>query len=120
MPGLSCRTQSIIRTGLLAVNRMGGLKSLFVKEASGISGDLPKLLKASGVRAKLTSDAIPVSDDVKALFPDDWLHFATRGGEDYQLLFTAPSSTCRRPSDLDSSGCGTRKAMWRSCHPREA
>lgn len=60
--------------------------------SDGLFGDLPKLLKASGVRAKLTSDAIPVSDDVKALFPDDWLHFATRGGEDYQLLFTAPSS----------------------------
>ena len=37
------------RAGLLAVNRMGGLKSLFVKEASGISGDLPKLLRGEQV-----------------------------------------------------------------------
>ncbi len=33
------------RSGLLAVNRMGGLKSLFVKEASGASGAVPKLLR---------------------------------------------------------------------------
>jgi thiamine-monophosphate kinase len=59
--------------------------------SDGLFGDLPKLLKASGVRARLHSDAIPVSDEVRALFPDDWFSFATRGGEDYQLLFTAPS-----------------------------
>ena len=33
------------RAGLLAVNRMGGIKSLFVKEASGASGTVPKLLR---------------------------------------------------------------------------
>jgi len=58
--------------------------------SDGLFGDLPKVLGASGVRARLESEAIPVSDDVRALFPDDWFHFATRGGEDYQLLFTAP------------------------------
>ena len=58
--------------------------------SDGLFGDLPKLLKASSVRARLDGDAIPVSDHVRALFPDDWFSFATRGGEDYQLLFTAP------------------------------
>ena len=37
------------RAGLLAVNRMGGLKSLFVKEASGASGTVPKLLRGERV-----------------------------------------------------------------------
>lgn len=37
------------RAGLLAVNRMGGLKSLFVKEAAGLSGDLPKLLRGEQI-----------------------------------------------------------------------
>jgi thiamine-monophosphate kinase len=60
--------------------------------SDGLFGDLPKLLKASGVHARIEGDAIPVSDDVRALFPDDWFSFATRGGEDYQLLFTAPPS----------------------------
>lgn len=39
----------IRRAGLLAVNRMGGLKSMFVSEAAGISGDLPRLLRGEKV-----------------------------------------------------------------------
>lgn len=37
------------RAGLLAVNRMGGLKSVFVGEAAGVSGSLPRLLRGEGV-----------------------------------------------------------------------
>jgi hypothetical protein len=37
------------RAGLLAVNRMGSLKSVFVTEAAGISGDLPRLLRGERV-----------------------------------------------------------------------
>ena len=37
------------RAGLLAVNRAGGLKSMFVSEAAGISGDLPRLLRGERV-----------------------------------------------------------------------
>ena len=33
------------QAGLMAVNRMGGLKSMFVQEAAGSSGNLPKLLR---------------------------------------------------------------------------
>ena len=35
----------IRKAGLMAVNRMGALKSVFVGEAAGTSGDLPKLLR---------------------------------------------------------------------------
>lgn len=58
--------------------------------SDGLFGDLPKLLNASDVRGRVVSESLPVSDAVRALFPDDWFNFATRGGEDYQLLFTAP------------------------------
>jgi 2-octaprenyl-6-methoxyphenol hydroxylase len=37
------------RAGLMAVNRLGGLKSVFVTEAAGISGDLPRLLRGEKV-----------------------------------------------------------------------
>lgn len=37
------------RAGLVAVNRMGGLKSAFVSEAAGISGSLPRLLRGETV-----------------------------------------------------------------------
>ncbi len=58
--------------------------------SDGLLGDLPKILTASGVAARLDAAAIPVAAAVRALFPDDWLDLATRGGEDYELLFTAP------------------------------
>ncbi len=37
------------RAGLMAVNRLGGLKSVFVTEAAGISGNLPRLLRGERV-----------------------------------------------------------------------
>jgi len=56
--------------------------------SDGLFGDLPKLLTASGVRGRLRERDIPVAAAVRALFPAEWLHLATRGGEDYELLFT--------------------------------
>jgi thiamine-monophosphate kinase len=58
--------------------------------SDGLLGDLPKLLNASGVAARLNEDDIPVAAAVRALFPSEWIDLALRGGEDYELLFTAP------------------------------
>jgi len=58
--------------------------------SDGLLGDLPKILTAGGVSARLDAAAIPVAAAVRALFADEWLALATRGGEDYELLFTAP------------------------------
>ena len=58
--------------------------------SDGLFGDLPKILAASDVAARLDAAQIPVAAAVRALFPEDWLDLATRGGEDYELLFTAP------------------------------
>ena len=60
--------------------------------SDGLLGDLPKILMASEVSAILEEGAIPVAAAVRALFPDDYLDMALRGGEDYELLFTAPPS----------------------------
>jgi thiamine-monophosphate kinase len=58
--------------------------------SDGLLGDLPKILAASRVSARLDEGAIPVAAAVRALFPDAWIDLALRGGEDYELLFTAP------------------------------
>lgn len=58
--------------------------------SDGLLGDLPKILVASGVSAEIDARRIPVAAAVRALFPEDWIEFALRGGEDYELLFTAP------------------------------
>jgi thiamine-monophosphate kinase len=61
--------------------------------SDGLMGDLPKILAASKVSAEIDLRSIPVAAAVRALFPDQWLTMATRGGEDYELLFTAPEGS---------------------------
>lgn len=58
--------------------------------SDGLFGDLPKVLARSGAGAEIDAASLPVAAAVRALFPRDWLDLATRGGEDYELLFTAP------------------------------
>jgi thiamine-monophosphate kinase len=58
--------------------------------SDGLFGDLPKLLAASGVSGRIDARRLPVASAVRALFPQEWLDLATRGGEDYELVFTAP------------------------------
>jgi thiamine-monophosphate kinase len=59
--------------------------------SDGLLGDLPKILAASDVGARVDGTLIPVASAILSLFPDDWLQLATQGGEDYELLFTAPA-----------------------------
>ena len=60
--------------------------------SDGLLGDLPKMLARSHVRARINEQAIPVAAAVRSLFPEDRLNLALRGGEDYELLFTAPQT----------------------------
>lgn len=70
--------------------------------SDGLFGDLPKILRASGVSGRIDLQQVPVLPAVRALFPDRWLELAVRGGEDYELLATVPG-------DLFSS---LRGAAW--------
>lgn len=56
--------------------------------SDGLSGDLPKILAASGVGARIDIDTVPVLPAVRALFSDNWQRLALHGGEDYELLCT--------------------------------
>lgn len=57
--------------------------------SDGLFGDLPKILAASNVSAEVRADKLPIPLSVRWSFPD-WFELATRGGEDFELLFTAP------------------------------
>jgi thiamine-monophosphate kinase len=81
------RPEPRLRLGALLLAR-GATAAMDLSD--GLFGDLPKVLVASGVAARLDAAALPVAAAVRALFPHDWLELATRGGEDYELLFTAP------------------------------
>ena len=58
--------------------------------SDGLVEDLGKLCKASGVGAVVCSDAVPTDAFLRHAYLDDWLLLALSGGEDYELLFTAP------------------------------
>jgi thiamine-monophosphate kinase len=60
--------------------------------SDGLLGDLPKILTASRVSAWIDERDIPVAAAVQALFGDESIDLALRGGEDYELLFTASPS----------------------------
>lgn len=58
--------------------------------SDGLLGDLPKILTASRVDGVVDGRTVPVAPALRALFPDEWLDLALRGGEDYELLLIVP------------------------------
>jgi thiamine-monophosphate kinase len=60
--------------------------------SDGLAGDLAKILAASNVDAEISLPDLPIAAAVQALFREYARDLALHGGEDYELLFTAPSS----------------------------
>jgi thiamine-monophosphate kinase len=60
--------------------------------SDGLSSDLHHLCRASGVGAKIYARKLPVDRNLKAVIksPAERLELALNGGEDFELLFTAP------------------------------
>ena len=56
--------------------------------SDGLIADLEHICKASNVGMKIIIDSIPVSSELKNIFPNDWRLLSMTGGEDYQLVFT--------------------------------
>jgi len=61
--------------------------------SDGLSTDLTHLCESSHLRAELDASAIPLHPLTQKLPPQEALHSALHGGEDYELLFAVPSTT---------------------------
>lgn len=62
--------------------------------SDGLLADVTQLMTASSVGATLHRDALPVDEALRAVIASDetaW-RFALSGGDDYELIFTAPPS----------------------------
>jgi thiamine-monophosphate kinase len=84
--------------------------------SDGLSTDLTHLCESSRLRAEIDATTIPLHTlATRLLPPDQALHAALNGGEDYELLFTAPSSAHlpRRVAGVPITRIGT-------LHPQRA
>jgi len=67
--------------------------------SDGLLNDLKKICVASSVNATINLDSIPVHEELKLSFPDNFRKMAISGGEDYELLITGHESLIRYISD---------------------
>ncbi|MFW5875204.1 MAG: thiamine-phosphate kinase [Myxococcota bacterium] len=80
---------------LVAGQRLQGYATACVDISDGLLQDLNHLCQASGTGAELHTDQLPLPDGFDALAASldaDPLQIALGSGDDYELLFTAPSS----------------------------
>jgi thiamine-monophosphate kinase len=69
-----------------------GLATACIDISDGLSTDLAHLCRASGVSAEIEQAALPIHPLARKLDANAALQAALHGGEDYELLFTAPAS----------------------------
>jgi thiamine-monophosphate kinase len=86
------------RIELGRVLREKGLASAMIDTSDGLSTDLAHICEESSVGAELQTETIPRASVGKPAREVD-LQFALHGGEDYELLFTAPPRK-RVPSSI--------------------
>jgi thiamine-monophosphate kinase len=90
-----------------------GIARAAIDLSDGLAGDLRHVLEASGggegLAAELQASDIPLDPCLARLPPDQALGFALRGGDDYELLFTAPT----RVHDAIASQCPEARMIGR-------
>lgn len=69
-----------------------GLASAAIDVSDGLLGDLGHVLQRSGVGAGLCLDALPVSPWLATRAEHERLDCILAGGDDYELVFTAPAA----------------------------
>ena len=80
-----------------------GIATACIDVSDGLAADLEKLCRASGVGADIESRELPLSAGLCSVAGlEARLGFALGGGDDYELLFTAPPAERARIAALDA------------------
>ncbi|MBM3939584.1 MAG: thiamine-phosphate kinase [SAR202 cluster bacterium] len=64
--------------------------------SDGLVADLGKLTKASRIGAVIRADRVPVAPALSEALPEEAARLALTGGEDYEVVFTAPREIAAR------------------------
>lgn len=86
---------------------LAGVAHAALDLSDGLTGDLGHILAASGVGADLKVDALPVAPALQKLSDEQRLTCLLNGGDDYELLFTAPVSA-RDAVQIGAQTSGTK------------
>lgn len=73
-----------------------GIATAMIDLSDGLLVDLTRLADASGCRAVVHTERLPLAAPLRALRPLDARALALSGGEDYELLFTASARAAAR------------------------
>ena len=68
--------------------------------SDGLLQDVGHVCEMSNAGAVLRAADVPLSDGLRAAFPDDALELACTGGEDYELLLIGPAAAVSRVPDV--------------------
>ena len=82
--------------------------------SDGLASDLGHICERSNVGARIFAEKLPVAQenrDLARMSKGNEFHFALFGGEDYELLFTAPASQAKVIAEKIANETGTRVSI---------
>jgi thiamine-monophosphate kinase len=90
---------------------LGPLATAAIDVSDGLLADLGHVCKASGCGATIDVERVPLSAELLSLFPpQEALAHALGGGDDYELIFTAPPSRAEQvEAALEAAGTPVRR-----------
>ena len=83
--------------------KLRGLASACIDISDGLVADLGHICQASNVAATISTQQLPIAEDVRELAPKECIDWALFGGDDYQLCFTVSANKLAAVEQLINS-----------------